>query len=119
MVGQPQLDDHGHTEHAGSAARGGFGVCARHLSPDHAGGSRGRHPDLPGAAAGRPEQPGFRGFYLLADRAARKLITISLWDCYDDARAVEAQAARLRHEAAAEIGTAAPAVNIDEVVVQS
>ena len=65
------------------------------------------------------EQPGFRGFYLLANRAAGKLITISLWDSYDDVRAVEAQAARLRHEAAAEIGTAAPAVDIYEVVVQA
>jgi heme-degrading monooxygenase HmoA len=33
------------------------------------------------------EQPGFRGFYLLADRAAGKLMTISLWASHDDVRA--------------------------------
>jgi heme-degrading monooxygenase HmoA len=65
------------------------------------------------------EQPGFTGFYLLADRAAGKLVTISLWDSCHDVRAVESRAARLREEAAVEIGIAAPAVGIYEVAVQA
>jgi heme-degrading monooxygenase HmoA len=65
------------------------------------------------------QQPGFRGFYLLADRHAGKLVTISLWDTYDDVRAVETRAAQLRRDAAGEIGFGAPAVDVYEVAVQA
>ena len=65
------------------------------------------------------QQPGFRGFYLLADRHIGKVVTISLWDSYDDMRVVETRASQLRHAAAAEIGAGSPAVDIYEVAVQA
>jgi heme-degrading monooxygenase HmoA len=51
---------------------------------------------LPGTQA----QPGFKGCYLLTDRDTGDLVTISLWDTWEDVRAVEAHAARLTGEAA-------------------
>jgi heme-degrading monooxygenase HmoA len=66
---------------------------------------------LPGARS----QQGYRGFYVLADRASGKLMTISLWDSRDDLRAVEARAARVREEAARSTGTAVPPVDIYQV----
>ncbi len=65
------------------------------------------------------EQPGFRGFYLLADRASGNLVTISLWDSYDDVRAVESPAAQLRHDAAGGIGAAPPTADIYEVAIHA
>ena len=40
-----------------------------------------------------PQQPGFRGFYLLRDSGLDKLMTISLWESEDDVRASIARAA--------------------------
>jgi heme-degrading monooxygenase HmoA len=38
------------------------------------------------------QQPGFKGFYLLADRKTGKLMTISLWETQEHLQAVEARA---------------------------
>jgi heme-degrading monooxygenase HmoA len=46
-------------------------------------------------------QPGFGGFYLLADRETGELMTISLWETQADVDRVEAEAAA-RHAGAAE-----------------
>jgi len=64
-------------------------------------------------------QHGFVGFYLLADREAGKLLTLSLWDSYDDVLAAEAHAAQLRSQTARSLAVAAPAVGIYEVAVQA
>ena len=64
------------------------------------------------------EQPGFSGFYLLADRTSGKVVTISLWESSEDLRTVESRAAQLRGDAAAEIGVT-PGVDIYEVAVQA
>jgi heme-degrading monooxygenase HmoA len=66
---------------------------------------------LPGARG----QHGFSGFYLLADREAGKVVTISLWDSCEDVRAVETRAAQLRGDAAHSIAAATPAVDVYEV----
>ena len=50
------------------------------------------------------EAPGFKGFYLLADRQNGKLVTISLWDSTDDLRQFEARGAQVRKEASSELG---------------
>jgi heme-degrading monooxygenase HmoA len=63
------------------------------------------------------EQPGFSGFYLLADRTSGKLVTISLWQSHEDLRAVEAPAAQLRGRAAGELGVTTSGVNVYEVAV--
>lgn len=55
---------------------------------------------LPGARS----QQGYQGFYVLADRASGKLMTISLWDSHEDLHAVEARAAQVRAEAAQSLG---------------
>jgi heme-degrading monooxygenase HmoA len=68
---------------------------------------------------GMREQPGFSGFYLLADRTSGKLVTISLWQCGEDLRAVEARAAQLRGTVAGEMGVATPGVEIYEVAVEA
>lgn len=65
------------------------------------------------------EQPGFSSFYLLADRTAGKLLTISLWQSREDLRTVEARAAQLRDTVAGEMGVATPAVDIYEVAVEA
>jgi heme-degrading monooxygenase HmoA len=54
-------------------------------------------------------QQGYRGFYVLADRASGKLMAISLWDSPEALHAVEVRAARAREEAAESIGTVPPA----------
>jgi heme-degrading monooxygenase HmoA len=41
-------------------------------------------------------QPGFRGFYLLADAESGKLMIISLWETREHAQAIEAHAAQMR-----------------------
>jgi quinol monooxygenase YgiN len=51
-------------------------------------------------------QPGFKGFYLLTDRDTGNLVTISLWDTWEDVRAVEAHAAQLTSETARSIEVA-------------
>jgi heme-degrading monooxygenase HmoA len=66
---------------------------------------------------GIQSQPGFKGFYLLTDRDTGGLVTISLWDTWEDIRALEAQAAQLTHKATESIEappTSAP-VKIYEV----
>ena len=70
---------------------------------------------LPGARG----QPGFRGFYLLADRTSGKLLTISLWQSREDLRTVEAHAAQLRDTAAGEIGAATSGVEVYEVAIEA
>jgi heme-degrading monooxygenase HmoA len=68
---------------------------------------------LPDAQA----QPGFKGFYLLADRDTGNLVTISLWDTWENVRPVEARAAQLRSEAAESIGVATDPVKIYQVEI--
>jgi len=51
-------------------------------------------------------QLGFKGFYLLTDRDTGDLVTISLWDTWEDIRQVEARAAQLTSEAAESTGVA-------------
>jgi heme-degrading monooxygenase HmoA len=67
------------------------------------------------------DQPGFSGFYLLADRTSGKLMTISLWQSREDLRRVKSRSARLRSKAAGEIeiGVNTPRVDIYEVAVQA
>lgn len=63
------------------------------------------------------EQPGFKGFYLLAEPGTGRLMTISLWETRQHVRAVEAQAAQIRSQAAPAIGVTAPHVETYEVVM--
>jgi heme-degrading monooxygenase HmoA len=65
------------------------------------------------------EQPGFGGFYLLADRNSGKLVTISLWESYEDLRTIESRAAQLRGRAAGEIGGATLGADIYDVAVHA
>jgi heme-degrading monooxygenase HmoA len=68
----------------------------------------------------REAAPGFKGFYLLADRQSGKVITISLWDSEDDLRQNnEARGARVRQEATSELGIAPTPVDIYEVVLHA
>jgi heme-degrading monooxygenase HmoA len=63
------------------------------------------------------DAPGFRGFYLLADRQGGKVMTISLWDV-DDPRQLEARAAQAREEASSGVGIDSPPEEVYEVVLQ-
>ncbi|MEU5868628.1 antibiotic biosynthesis monooxygenase [Nonomuraea sp. NPDC047529] len=64
--------------------------------------------------------PGFKGFYLLADRQSGKVLTISLWDSDDDLRRNnEGRGAQARQEASAELGVTPPPVAVYEVVLQA
>jgi heme-degrading monooxygenase HmoA len=65
------------------------------------------------------QQPGFTRFYLLADREAGQLITISLWDSRENVLALEARAAELNSQAARSTGMAVPDVTGYEVVLQA
>jgi heme-degrading monooxygenase HmoA len=65
------------------------------------------------------EAPGFRGFYLLADRQSGKLVSISLWDSDEDLRQFEARGDQARKEATSELGIAPTPVDLYEVVVQA
>ena len=65
------------------------------------------------------EAPGFKGFYLLADRQSGKLVAISLWDSDDDLRQFEARGAQMRKEATSELGIVPTPVDIYEVVLQA
>ena len=62
-------------------------------------------------------QPGFRGFYLLTDRDTGNLVTISLWDTWEDVRALEARAARLNSDAAESVEAASAPVKIYQVEI--
>ena len=62
-------------------------------------------------------QPGFKGFYLLTDRDTGDLVTISLWDTWEDVRALEAHAAQLNSEAAESIEAAPTPVKIYQVEI--
>jgi heme-degrading monooxygenase HmoA len=64
------------------------------------------------------QQPGLSGFYLLADREAGKLMTISLWDSRESLLAVEERAAELNTQTAGSGRMAVPDVSVYEVVVQ-
>jgi RimJ/RimL family protein N-acetyltransferase/heme-degrading monooxygenase HmoA len=64
------------------------------------------------------EAPGFKGFYLLADRQSGKVVTISLWDSYDRGE-FEARGDQVRQEASSELGIAPTPVDIYEVVLQA
>jgi heme-degrading monooxygenase HmoA len=65
------------------------------------------------------ETPGFKGFYLLADRRSGDIMTISLWDSEDDLRQLEARAAQIRKEAGRDVGIDSPPEDIYEVVLQA
>jgi heme-degrading monooxygenase HmoA len=65
------------------------------------------------------QQPGYTGFYLLADRQAGKLVTISLWESRENIRAVEARAAELTRQAVRSSGMAVPDVTVYDVVIQA
>ena len=65
------------------------------------------------------KQPGFTGFYLLADHEAGKLMTISLWESREKVHAVEARAAELNSQAARSSGMAVQDVTFYEVVLQA
>jgi heme-degrading monooxygenase HmoA len=64
------------------------------------------------------QQPGFTGFYLLADREAGKLMTISLWDSREDILAVEARAAAVTSQTVRSGAMTVPDVTVYEIVVQ-
>jgi heme-degrading monooxygenase HmoA len=72
------------------------------------------HEQLPDAR----QQPGYTGFYLLADREAGKLMTISLWDSRESILAVEARAAELNRQTVRSGDMAPPGVTVYEIVVQ-
>jgi heme-degrading monooxygenase HmoA len=65
------------------------------------------------------EAPGFRGFYLLADRQSGKIVSISLWDSDDDLRGFETRGAQMRTEASSDVGIAPTPVELYEVVLQA
>ena len=65
------------------------------------------------------EAPGFKGFYLLADRQSGKVVSISLWDSDDDLRRFEARGAQARKEASSDLGIAPTPVDVYEVVLQA
>jgi heme-degrading monooxygenase HmoA len=65
------------------------------------------------------ETPGFKGFYLLADRQSGKVVSISLWDSDDALRQFEAQGAQMRQEASSDLGIAPTPVDTYEVVRQA
>jgi heme-degrading monooxygenase HmoA len=89
-------------------------VVSAHSAPDGFDGViRLAEGQLPDAQA----QPGFKGFYLLADRDTGNLVTISLWDTEESVRPVEARAAQLTREAAESIGVATDPVKIYQVEI--
>jgi heme-degrading monooxygenase HmoA len=64
------------------------------------------------------EAPGFKGFYVLADRQSGKIVSISLWDSDDALRQFEAQGAQMRQEASSDLGIAPTPADTYEVVLQ-
>jgi len=65
------------------------------------------------------EAPGFKGFYLLADRQSGQIVSISLWASDDDLRRFEARGAQARKEASSDLGIAPTPFDIYEVVLQA
>jgi heme-degrading monooxygenase HmoA len=65
------------------------------------------------------EAPGFKGFYLLADRRSGEVVSISLWDGVDDPREFQARNAQVREEATSELGIAPTPVEVYEVLLQA
>jgi heme-degrading monooxygenase HmoA len=72
------------------------------------------------ALAARGQVKGFKGLYLLVDRATGMHRTVSLWETRDDAEAVAAIAAQ-RHDTIVEAFgiTGTPTTEIYEVAVQA
>lgn len=70
-------------------------------------------------APGLREVPGFRGFWLLADRPGGKVVSIALWASEADRSEHEARGARIRQEAGTETGIASPPADLYEVVMQA
>lgn len=62
-------------------------------------------------------QPGFKGFYLLTSRDTGDLVTISLWDTWEDIQALQAAAAQANHEAAESVETVAAPVTTYHVEI--
>jgi heme-degrading monooxygenase HmoA len=60
---------------------------------------------------------GHKGFYLLADREAGRLVTISLWDSREAAQQADSAASQTRADTAERIGMTAPVTEILEVVM--
>lgn len=65
------------------------------------------------------DTPGFKGFFLLADRQAGKVVTISLWDSHDDLQRNEPRGAQVREEGHAELGIAPTPADLYEVLLQA
>jgi len=65
------------------------------------------------------QQPGFKGFYLLADAETGKLMTISLWETREDLAAVEVQAAQIRSQAAPAMRMTTPHLETYEVAMHA
>ena len=65
------------------------------------------------------ETPGFKGFYLLADRQNGKVVTISLWDSHDDLQQNEPRGAQAREEGHSELGIAPTPADLYEVLLQA
>ncbi|GAA5198385.1 hypothetical protein GCM10023322_71630 [Rugosimonospora acidiphila] len=65
------------------------------------------------------EAPGFRGFYLLADRSSGKVVSITLWDSDDDRRQFEVRGAQQRDGTTSELGITPTPVDVYEVVLQA
>jgi hypothetical protein len=61
---------------------------------------------------------GFKGGYMLVDRAKGKLIGVTLWATEADLRATEATSHRLRTAGSQAAGGAVQSVNVYEIVVQ-
>jgi heme-degrading monooxygenase HmoA len=64
------------------------------------------------------EAPGFKGFYLLADRRSGKIVSISLWDGEDHLQQFQDRGAQLREAASSQAGIAPTPVEMYEVVLQ-
>ena len=63
------------------------------------------------------EVPGFKGFYLLADRQSGKIVSISLWESEEELRQFEDQGAQIRKAATSDVGISPTPVEIYEVVL--
>lgn len=65
------------------------------------------------------DAPGFKGFYLLADRQSGKVISISLWEGEDALEGFQVKGAQLREAASSEAGLAPTPVEMYEVLLQA
>jgi heme-degrading monooxygenase HmoA len=63
-----------------------------------------------------PQQPGFRGFYLLRDPDSDKLMTISLWETKED---LDASVARAAGQGAPAAAIAEPRTDTYEVTLSA